>query len=126
MKNKWLWRPLQHILQADLEMITEEKVTVGRSLKSEFESPLVSFPWGIHQHTQRDVHLAVVAFSRLPDAIESRLPPKSTHILPGSSEGIELLLRSEEGEDHEAMNVMILAEQGLRTEERRRERGLAN
>jgi hypothetical protein len=70
-------------------MITEEKVTIDRSPKSEFESS-ESFPWEIHQHTQRDVHQAVVAFSRLLDAIESRLPPKSTHILLGSNDGIEL------------------------------------
>jgi hypothetical protein len=89
MKNRWPWRPLQDILYAYLEMITEEKVTIDRSPKSELESS-ESFPWEIHQHTKRDVHQAVVAFSRLLDAIESRLPLKSTHILLGSSDGIEL------------------------------------
>ena len=35
------------------------------------------FPWEIHQHTLMDVERAVTAFTRLLDAIETRLPSKS-------------------------------------------------
>lgn len=89
-KESWPWRPLQHILQAYLEMIKEEKVTTYSDPKSESPGHLPRcFPWEIYQHTQRGVEKAVVAFTGLLDMIESRLPSTASGN-PERNSGIEL------------------------------------
>jgi hypothetical protein len=71
--NVYPWRPLQSILYAYLETINDGKVTTY-SAHPKGRWPSRSFPWKAHQHTQSDVEKAVAAFTRLLDAIESRLP----------------------------------------------------
>ena len=86
-KEKWPWKPLQHILQAYLGMIEEGKVTTYSDPQSEAPGHLLRFfPWEIHQQTQRDVEMAVESFIRLLDAIKSRLPPTSMCIDQESSD----------------------------------------
>jgi hypothetical protein len=75
-EKPWPWKPLQHILQAYLEIIDDGKVTTSSEPKSAL--PEQFYPWEIHQYTQRDIEKAVVAFTRL-DAIESRLPPTTSN-----------------------------------------------
>lgn len=76
-EKPWPWKPLQHILHAYLEMIDDGKVTTSLEPKSAL--PEQFYPWEIQQCTQRDLEKAVVAFTRLLDAIESRLPPNTSN-----------------------------------------------
>ncbi|KAJ5779983.1 hypothetical protein N7457_005143 [Penicillium paradoxum] len=76
-EKPWPWRPLQHILQAYLEMIDEGKVTTSSELENTL--PEQFYPWKIHHYTRRDLEKAVAAFTRLLDAIESRLPPTTSN-----------------------------------------------
>jgi hypothetical protein len=64
---------LQRIPQAYLEMVVEGIVTTIPELK--YAYPEQFYSWDNYQYTQRDVEKAVDAFTRLLDAIESRLPP---------------------------------------------------
>lgn len=78
LQDVYPWRPLQNILYVYLEMINDGKVTTYPAhRKGEWHSP--SFPWKAHQYTQSDVKKAVTAFTRLLDAIESRLPSTRLH-----------------------------------------------
>jgi hypothetical protein len=77
-KELWPWRPLQHILQAYLDMIDEGKIsTYSDRRKEKMDGVFGVFPWEIHQHTLMDVERAVSAFTRLLDAIEIRLSSRS-------------------------------------------------
>ncbi|CAI7576292.1 unnamed protein product [Penicillium pancosmium] len=84
-RAQWPWLPLQHILQAYLDMINEGKITTYSDRQKELRGANGGqfgrgvFPWEIHQHTPMDVKRAVSAFTRLLDAIEIRLPTTWTH-----------------------------------------------
>ncbi|KAJ5976047.1 hypothetical protein N7481_009754 [Penicillium waksmanii] len=84
-RERWPWLPLQHILQAYLDMINEGKITTYSDRQKRLRGANGGkfgrgvFPWEIHHHTPMDVERAVSAFTRLLDAIEIRLPPSSTH-----------------------------------------------
>lgn len=71
-EQSWPRKPLQHILEAYLEMINEG--TVETSSETERGLPERFFPWQFQQYTQRDIEKAVAALTRLLDAIECRLP----------------------------------------------------
>ncbi|KAJ5114059.1 hypothetical protein N7456_002593 [Penicillium angulare] len=74
-RERWPWRPLQSILQVYLDMIDEGKITTYSDRQKEsMEYFHGVFPWEIHQYTPVDVERAVSAFTRLVDAIETRLP----------------------------------------------------
>lgn len=78
--RRWAWRPLQHILQAYLDIIEEGKIsTYSDRRKEKLDDMFGVFPWEIHQHTPMDIERAVSAFTRLLDAIETRLPSSSSH-----------------------------------------------
>lgn len=70
--------PLQDILQAYLDMIHEKKVTTYSKPDNKTSRPQL-FPWEYHLHSPADVERAISAFTRLLDAIESRLPQKLQH-----------------------------------------------
>lgn len=79
-RRRWPWRPLQNILQFYLDLADESKITTysdpqKRSQDYSFET----FPWEIHQYTALDVERAGVAFTRLLDAIEIRIPSNSSN-----------------------------------------------
>lgn len=76
-RERWAWRPLQNILKTYLDMFYDGKITTYSDRQKGFlDSSFGPFPWGIHQHTPVDVERAVRAFTRLLDAIESRLPSR--------------------------------------------------
>jgi hypothetical protein len=83
--NGYGWKPLEDIYNAYLEMIEEEKVEVSSpegtwTRKSNCDT---FGPWRFHEFTNADVQKSVLAFKRLLDAIEMRLPlPQTTS--PGS------------------------------------------
>ncbi|CEJ61353.1 hypothetical protein PMG11_09888 [Penicillium brasilianum] len=76
--GQWSWRPLQHILQAYLDIIDQGKITTYSDSGKADHGRFRVFPWEIHQYTLKDVEGAVTAFTRLLDAIEARLPSSST------------------------------------------------
>jgi len=78
--ERWPWRPLQHILQAYLDIIDQGKITTysDRGKENSDRGRFRVFPWEIHQYTLKDIEGAVTAFTRLLDAIEARLPSSST------------------------------------------------
>lgn len=68
-------------------MIGEGKVTTYSNPQSQAPGHLLRFfPLEIHPHTLRDVGMAVDAFTRLLDAIQSRLPPSSMRVVQESSD----------------------------------------
>ncbi|KAJ5599181.1 hypothetical protein N7450_000248 [Penicillium hetheringtonii] len=79
-RERWPWRPLQIILQTYLTMIDEGKITTYLDRRKESMDHFFGvFPWEIHQYTPMDVERAVSSFTRLVDAIETRLPSDTTN-----------------------------------------------
>ncbi|KAJ6118485.1 hypothetical protein N7471_013105 [Penicillium samsonianum] len=72
--NPGSWMPLQQILGGYIEMIEEGKVKTSTEIKQAFSQ---FFPWEYCQYTQRDIDKSIAAFTRLLDAIETRLPVQS-------------------------------------------------
>jgi hypothetical protein len=90
--NGYGWKPLEEIYNAYLEMIDEGKVEVS---KPDASSKKLTWtresnwdkigPWLWHEFTDIDVRKSALAFKRLTDAIETRLPlqqPASTESVP--------------------------------------------
>jgi hypothetical protein len=92
---------LQDILQAYLDMIREQKVITYSKPGSEARAPLL-FPWDIQLHSSVDVERAISAFTRLLNAIESRLPQKLQHSQTPAR--VEISIENTEGQPNQEIH----------------------